>query len=129
VAGSSDGLSLAAAIPARVAPDTTASEAGIAVETVRDERLYSQADADVVPPVLLAPLPGAAPSAASARVNRMIVDVSPEGAVERVQLLEGPTRMPDVMLLSGAKAWRFSPAVRNGSPVRYRTIVSWVALP
>lgn len=132
MAGGSDQLSLAAAIPAPVAPETLVSDPGPVVETVRDERLYSRADADVVPPVLLAPelsLPSTAKGGAGTRVNRMVVDVSPDGTVERVQLVEGPARMPDVMLLSGAKAWRFSPASRNGSPVRYRTVVSWVAVP
>ena len=69
------------------------------------------------------------PGTAGNRVNRMLVDVSPDGTVERVQLVEGPARMPDIMMLSGVKAWRFTPAVRNGEPVRYRTIVSWTGLP
>ena len=46
-------------------------------------------------------------------------------AVERVQLVEGPARMIDMMLLSGAKTWRFTPAFKDGEPVRYRTVISW----
>ena len=33
-----------------------------------------------------------------------------------MQLVDGPTRMPDMMLLSGAKTWRFSPAIKDGEP-------------
>jgi hypothetical protein len=37
--------------------------------------------------------------------------------------------MADMMLLSGAKLWRFSPAVKDGKPVRYRTTLSWTVFP
>jgi hypothetical protein len=59
----------------------------------------------------------------------MVVDVSANGTVERVQLVAGPARLPDMMLLSGAKTWKFAPALKNGEPVRYRTVISWVGLP
>jgi outer membrane biosynthesis protein TonB len=59
----------------------------------------------------------------------MVVIVSAEGTVERVQLVEGPARMPDMMMLSGVKTWRFTPAFKDGEPVRYRTVISWAALP
>jgi hypothetical protein len=96
-------------------------------------RLYSTEDTDVLPPVLLYPQlpppvmiarPGTAPP-----VNRMELVVSAEGTVERVRLVDGPTRMPDMMLLSGAKLWRFTPAVKDGEPVRYRAIVTWSGFP
>jgi hypothetical protein len=95
------------------------------------EMLYSDSDVDVTPPVLLYPqLP---PPIVSGRhsqpVNTMELIVSEEGRVERVRLIDGPRRMPDMMLLSGAKMWKFEPAVRNGMPVRYRTIVAWMGVP
>jgi hypothetical protein len=34
-----------------------------------------------------------------------------------------------MMLLSGAKTWRFQPASLSGEPVRYRMVVSWSATP
>jgi len=55
--------------------------------------------------------------------------IAPDGTVERVKLVNGPTRMPDMMLLSGAKLWRFTPALRNGEAVRYRTMVTWSGFP
>jgi hypothetical protein len=33
--------------------------------------------------------------------------------------------MTDMLLLSGAKLWKFEPATKDGQPVRYRTTVSW----
>jgi hypothetical protein len=34
-----------------------------------------------------------------------------------------------MLLLSGAKTWKFVPATRNGQPVRYRTQFSWEETP
>ena len=94
--------------------------------------VYSSADSSVDPPVLSFPqlIPQVVgPGAASSILNRMVVIVSAEGTVERVQLVEGPARMPDMMMLSGVKTWRFTPAFKDGEPVRYRTVISWAALP
>jgi hypothetical protein len=95
-------------------------------------RVYSIADADVNPPTLLYPHvrpASVAPGADPALVNRMVVVVSTDGSVERVQFLDAPSRMPDMMLLSGAKTWKFTPAVKDGEPVRYQTVLSWSGLP
>jgi hypothetical protein len=93
--------------------------------------IYSSEDADVRPPALIYPqLPAPAVlNAPMASVNRMEVVVSALGEVERVRLIAGPRRMPDMMLLSGAKAWRFSPATKDDLPVRYRAILSWNSAP
>jgi len=93
--------------------------------------VYSRTDLDVRPPLLLYPqLPP--PLLAERRagvVNSMEIVVSESGSVVQVRLVEGPRRMPDMMLLSGAKMWRFKPAVKDGEPVRYRTVVSWSGIP
>jgi hypothetical protein len=95
--------------------------------------IYSAADADVQPPVMMYPsLPPTVFVARNADVtviNRMELVIAPDGTVERVRLVNGPTRMPDMMLLSGAKLWRFTPATRNGEAVRYRTMVTWSGFP
>ena len=98
-------------------------------EAVRD--LYSSEDTDVSPPVLLYPQlpPPLIVGSSTGPLNRMELVVSAEGAVERVRLLNGPTRMPDMMLLSGAKLWKFTPAVKDGEPVRYRTVLTWAGFP
>jgi len=95
--------------------------------------IYSPADTDVQPPVMIYPsLPPpifVARNADAVVVNRMELVISADGTVERVRLVNGPWRMPDMMLLSGAKLWKFSPAVKNGTPVRYRTTVTWTGFP
>jgi hypothetical protein len=135
--------------PLRVAqvpegPDTETTKATIPLVPASSEyvvaprentaaTIYSSADADVQPPVMLYPsLPPTVFVARNADVtviNRMELVIAPDGTVERVRLVNGPTRMPDMMLLSGAKLWRFTPAVKDGTPVRYRAIVTWTGFP
>jgi outer membrane biosynthesis protein TonB len=55
--------------------------------------------------------------------------ITREGRVETVRLLTPATRMTDMLLLSGAKTWKFAPALKEGQPVRYRTRFSWEATP
>jgi hypothetical protein len=37
--------------------------------------------------------------------------------------------MPDMMLLSRAKLWKFGPAMKDGHPVRYRLVLKWEVNP
>ena len=55
----------------------------------------------------------------------MEVVVSEQGTVERARFLTPPRRMPDMMMLSRAKVWEFTPALKEGRPVRYRLVLSW----
>ena len=116
-------------------PNAVASAPAAVYEQPKDlgaSPVYSIADSSVDPPVLSFPqlIPQVVgPGASSSVLNRMVVVVSAEGTVERVQLVEGPARMPDMMMLSGVKTWRFTPAFKDGEPVRYRTVISWAALP
>jgi hypothetical protein len=92
--------------------------------------IYSSKDAEVEPPLLLYPqIPTNLMLAGENRLNIMELLISETGAVEQVRLVAGPSRLPDVMLLSGAKAWRFKPASREGEAVRYRALVSWAGTP
>jgi hypothetical protein len=92
--------------------------------------IYSGRDADVEPPMLLYPqIPTNLMLAGENRLNIMELLISETGSVEQVRLVVGPSRLPDVMLLSGAKAWRFKPASRDGDAVRYRALVSWAGTP
>ena len=121
-----DGASASAAIP-------LTREYVVAPHEDPSATIYTPADADVQPPVML--YPSLPPPVFFARegeavvYNRMELVIAPDGSVERVRLTNGPTRMPDMMLLSGAKAWKFSPAVKDGVPVRYRTTISWTGFP
>jgi len=122
-------LSLAAALPPRVDFEAAAVYAQpVETPAPAPDVLYSSADRDVEPPALVFPQltpPLVRAGTSVTAMNRMVVVVSPEGTVERVQLVEGPARMVDMMLLSGAKTWRFTPAFKDGEPVRYRTVISW----
>jgi hypothetical protein len=101
--------------PAAAAPDTT---------------IYSEADRDVRPPaVLSSELPRPTYSEWTTRTNVMELIISETGAVERARLLEAPQRMPDMMLLSRAKLWKFGPAMKDGHPVRYRLVLKWEVNP
>lgn len=95
------------------------------------QAIYSSADLDVQPPVLLYPQlsPPLLVGSRADAVNRMELIVSDNGVVEHVRLVDGPRRLPDMMLLSGAKMWRFEPAVKDGARVRYRAVVSWLGVP
>jgi hypothetical protein len=97
-----------------------------------DERspIYSKTDADVVPARLLTVQNGGATFRnMKMDVNTMELVISKQGRVEQVKLMTPVKRMTDMLLLSGAKTWRFSPALKNGQPVRYRTQYSWQTTP
>jgi len=120
--------------PVLVEPSPGAELSARRAEEARQEAvsvtIYSGQDADVEPPVLLHPqIPTNLMLAGESRLNIMELVVSETGSVERVRLVAGPSRLPDVMLLSGAKAWRFKPASRDGEAVRYRALVSWAGTP
>ena len=101
-------------------------------ESVDPEAIYTSADAGISPPKMLYPQlppPPLVVSTANNNVNVMEIIIGGDGAVERVQLVSPPRRLTDMMLLSGAKSWRFAPASKNGLPVRYRMAFSWATTP
>ena len=107
------------------------SPAAVVVPPVRiGSPIYSPDDPDVTPAVLLTTKEaGPVLRGMHSDMNTMELIVSELGRVEEVRLLTPAKRMTDMLLLSGAKTWRFSPAVRNGQPVRYRTMFSWPTVP
>jgi hypothetical protein len=95
-----------------------------------DGRIYSKADPDVVPARLVSAQSGG-PTFRNmeAAVNTMELIISKQGRVEAVRLVSPARRMTDMLLLSGAKTWKFVPALKDGQPVRYRTQFSWEGTP
>ena len=94
--------------------------------------VYSDADADVNPPKMTYPHLPPAPlvlGTPTNNVNVMEIIIDNRGSVEKVRLVSPPRRMTDMMLLSGAKSWKFAPASKGGFPVRYRIAVSWATTP
>lgn len=93
------------------------------VATVGDATIYSLADRDVRPPVMLSrqmlpPLPASSTDSRLDSTIELIID--PTGNVQSVRLLERPTRLPDMNILQAAKYLKFSPAIKDGQPVTYR---------
>jgi hypothetical protein len=102
------------------------------VETVDPEAIYTSADDGISPPKMLYPQlppPPLVINQSNNNVNVMEIVIGDDGAVERVHLVSEPRRLTDMMLLSGAKSWRFAPALKNGLPVRYRMAFSWATTP
>jgi hypothetical protein len=102
------------------------------VETVDPEAIYTSADEGIDPPKMLYPQlppPPLVVSQSNNNVNVMEIVIGDDGSVERVHLVSQPRRLTDMMLLSGAKSWKFAPASKNGLPVRYRMAFSWATTP
>ena len=59
--------------------------------------------------------------------NALELLITETGVVQRVKMLSPPARMPDIMLLSAAKNWKFQPALKDGRPVSYRLTFNWVS--
>lgn len=94
----------------------------------RPDVIYSATDVDVKPPVGIRPqLPAELPAGVEqSQLGQIELLVLPDGSVGAVRLLTARRRVPEAMLLSAAKAWRFLPAMRDGRAVSYRKIV-WLS--
>ncbi len=103
-------------------PGEAAAEVDIFVSESDSETLYSSADPDVAPPSLTLPqMRSATPEdAESAQQSVLHIVVDENDRVETVTLNSPSNLYRDRMLVSAAKAWRFTPAVRDGRPVKYR---------
>jgi len=92
-----------------------------------DSKVYGPEDDEVEAPMAVRPhLPTKLPDGVSAsQLARIELQIAPDGGVESVKLLPGihSVSVTEAMLLSAAKAWRFSPAMRAGHAVRYRKTV------
>jgi hypothetical protein len=100
-------------------------------QVVEDLSIYTSESSGVSPPIPVSPrvLPSSLSLSASQAQNRMELIIGPDGSVEQVRMLTPVQRLPDVMLLSGAKSWLFRPAMKDGRPVRYRLPLTWAVSP
>ena len=117
---------IAAAPPVETTPPT---EVPSIAPVPADESIYTAADVDVSRPN---PHPSQVPwqwPGGASGTEKLEVVVSQRGEVERIKLLSPPRRMVDVMALSAAKMWTFDPALKDGSPVRYRLVLTPGASP
>jgi hypothetical protein len=93
--------------------------------------IYGRDDLEVTPPRPTVPrlLAGLHPSSPKVRLDALTIAVvvNADGSVDSVRGLVAPENISEVLLLtqalSAVKSWRFSPATRDGAPVKYRQIV------
>lgn len=91
-----------------------------------DTELYTSGAEGVTPPVIVGQvLPPALRVGDVETTNQMELLIGADGRVEQVKMISQLERLPDFMLLSGAKNWRFRPAMKDGQPVRYRLPLTW----
>ena len=87
-----------------------------------NEIIYSETDADVIPPRALSrQMPVTSPAGVPPnRVGWLDMVIDRDGNVFFVKLTTPLNRHHERMIVSPAKAWRYRPATKNGKPVMYR---------
>jgi hypothetical protein len=90
-----------------------------------DRAVFGMDDADVVAPVTVRQVfPPVRPQWNVDGTRGLLeVVIDPKGAVESAAIRRPLHPLYDRILLSEARAWRFEPATRNGTPVRYRKLI------
>ena len=89
------------------------------------ESVYSRANDEVEPPVIMRPqIRSELPVGIQGRprLATLILDIDEQGSVSQVRLasVSAEERYYAAMMVAAAKAWRFRPAHKDGRPVRYR---------
>jgi hypothetical protein len=87
--------------------------------------IYSSGDSDVQAPVMVRPvLPTAPPTDVPAnQLGTLELLVNERGNVEHVRLVSPFNRHQERMIVANAKTWKFTPATRDGRPVKYHSRV------
>ncbi len=94
-------------------------------------RTYGPGDVDVAPPIPVLPrlLAGLQPSSPGVRLDalQLAVVVEPDGTAFSVTAMSAPQNMAEFVLITSVlavvKSWEFTPAKKEGVPVRYQMIV------
>jgi hypothetical protein len=100
-------------------------EQATAAAAVANEIIYTEADADVIPPRPLSrQMPVTGPIGVPPnRVGWLEMVIGRDGTVAFVKLHTPLNRHHERMIVSPAKAWRYRPAMKNGRRVMYRILV------
>jgi len=88
-------------------------------------RIYTAADANVVPPATLRqwlpPFPGRTPPVTTGGALEIVIDET--GSVETAVMRMPVNGAYDSMAIAAARSWRYRPATVNGVPVKFRKII------
>ena len=106
-------------------PMTGEPPMSVATSTELRTIIYTAADEGVMPALLLRPvLPTVPPpDVLPSQIGTLELVVNEQGDVDHVRLISPSNRFHERMLVSHAKTWKFRPAIRDGRPVKYRTVV------
>jgi outer membrane biosynthesis protein TonB len=106
-------------------PVTGQEPMSVATTTLAPTVVYTASDSDVMPAMLLRPVLPAMPppDVPPSQIGTLELVVDEQGDVERVRLISPPNRYHERMLVAHAKTWKFRPAIRDGQPVKFRTVV------
>ena len=111
----------------RRAPPSAAPSSSVAVavadagpSSVELDTVFDMSAADVVPPVFVRRQLADVVAHAGSAAAYLVLVVSQTGQVEQVRLEPPTAQVRDRLLLPAAKAWQFTPATKDGRPVRYR---------
>jgi hypothetical protein len=112
-------------VPPQPAPAATPTAVATGAALV-ERTIYSDADREVTPPVLLSRRPLPPPEASREGVNgptlyELLVDQ--KGEVETSRLVGRPSRMTDMNTLQATKNLLFRPASKDGHAVRFRYVL------
>jgi hypothetical protein len=128
---SGDGVRTAIAPPTTEPAKTAPAPSRSVSDRFATTMTYSVRDLDVAPPIPVLPrlLAGLRPSSPGVRLDALQIAavVEPDGTVYSVTAVNAPQNMSEFVLLSSAlavvKSWEFTPATKDGAPVRYQLIV------
>ncbi len=131
LAGGFHELSAAAAAPPPPPPAPPALPEAVPELTVPTvARIYTMADADVVPPaVIRQTLPPYTAQGGLAGTGTIEVIIDEKGRVEYVAMRTSVHPAYDRQALSAARSWQYSPALVGGVPVKYRKMVQIAVAP
>jgi protein TonB len=108
-----------AEVPLAVTLPVVAADPEEALEFPAESGVFSLADSDVDPPLLVRPQLPREPQTGAPGAASFELLVTERGEGEQVRLHAAVARLQDRMMVSAAKAWRFRPATKDGRPVRY----------
>jgi protein TonB len=112
--------------PPKPAPVITVPTPAPVVPKPEPNRIYTAADADVVPPVTVSQeVPRLNPMMKQQARARGVVEVviDEQGRVSAIAVRESIQPMYDAELLTKGREWRYQPATLNGKPVKYRKMI------